>query len=77
VDADSGLVHTVRRTSGHVGDITEGNSLLYGEETDAFGETAQEKVKAALRSVKGSMDSSNLQLLLTMRNIATRHHAWV
>jgi IS5 family transposase len=36
VDADSGLVHTVRGTSGHVADITEGNSLLHGEETDVF-----------------------------------------
>ena len=26
VDADSGIVHTVRGTSGHVGDITEGKS---------------------------------------------------
>jgi len=32
VDAHSGLVHTVRGTSGHVADVTEGNSLLHGEE---------------------------------------------
>ena len=32
-DADSGLVHTVRGTSGNVHDVTEGNSLLHGEET--------------------------------------------
>ena len=38
VDADSGLVHTVRGTSGNVADITEGNSLLHGEETDVFGD---------------------------------------
>ena len=38
VDADSGLVHTVRGTSGHVGDVTEGNSLLHGQEVDAFGD---------------------------------------
>ena len=38
VDADCGLVHTVRGTSGHVGDITEGNSLLHGQENlDAQG----------------------------------------
>ena len=30
VDADSGLVHTMRCTSGHVGDFTKGNSLLHG-----------------------------------------------
>ena len=34
VDADSGLVHTVIGTSGNVADVTEGNSLLHGEETD-------------------------------------------
>ena len=38
VDADSGLVHTVRGTSGNVADVTEGNSLLHGEETDVFGD---------------------------------------
>ena len=29
VDAESGLVHTVRVTSGNVHDIIEGNSLLH------------------------------------------------
>ena len=38
VDADSGLVHTVIGTSGNVADVTEGNSLLHGEEADAFGD---------------------------------------
>ena len=36
VDADSGLVHTVRGTAGHVADVTEGSSLLHGEETVVF-----------------------------------------
>ena len=36
VDADSGLVHTVRGTSGHVGDVTEGSTLLHGEEAVVF-----------------------------------------
>ena len=36
MDADSGLVHTVRGTAGHVADVTEGNSLLHGEETVVF-----------------------------------------
>ena len=36
VDADSGLVHTVRGTSGNVADVTEANSLLHGQETDVF-----------------------------------------
>ena len=38
VDADSGLVHTVRGTSGNVADVTEGNSLLHGQETDVYGD---------------------------------------
>lgn len=38
VDADSGLVHTVRGTSGNVADVTEGNSLLHGQETDVLGD---------------------------------------
>ena len=36
VDADSGLVHTVRGTAGHVADVTEGSSLLHGEENTVF-----------------------------------------
>ena len=36
VDTDSGLVHTVRGTAGHVADVTEGNSLLHGEETVVY-----------------------------------------
>ena len=38
VDADSGLVRTVRGTSGTVSDVVEGNSLLHGQETDVFGD---------------------------------------
>jgi IS5 family transposase len=38
VDAESGLVHTVRGTTGSVNDVVEANSLLHGEETDAFGD---------------------------------------
>jgi len=33
VDAESGLVHTMRGMAGNVADITEGNALLHGEET--------------------------------------------
>jgi transposase, IS5 family len=36
VDAESGLVHTVRGTSGNVNDVVEANALLHGEETEAF-----------------------------------------
>ena len=38
VDAESGLVHTVRGTSGNVNDVTEANALLHGQETEAFGD---------------------------------------
>ena len=37
-DAESGLVHTVRGTSGNVNDVVEANALLHGEETEAFGD---------------------------------------
>jgi transposase, IS5 family len=37
-DAESGLVHTVRGTTGSVNDALEANALLHGEETEAFGD---------------------------------------
>ena len=36
VDADSGLVHTVRGTPANVNDVVEGNSLLHGQEAVVF-----------------------------------------
>jgi IS5 family transposase len=44
-DADSGLVHTVRCTSGHVSDIAEANTLLHGQETVAFGDAGYQGVE--------------------------------
>ena len=44
VDAQSGLVHTVRGTSGNVADVTEGNSLLHGAETDVYGDAGYQGV---------------------------------
>ena len=44
-DAESGLVHTVRGTSGHVSDIAEANTLLHGEETLAFGDAGYSGVQ--------------------------------
>ena len=38
VDADSGLVHTVRGTSANVSDVVESNSLLHGKEVDGYGD---------------------------------------
>ena len=44
-DAESGLVHTVRGTSGNVHDVTEGNSLLHGQETHAYGDAGYQGVQ--------------------------------
>ena len=44
VDAESGLVHTVRTTAGNVNDVVEANSLLHGEEADAFGDAGYQGV---------------------------------
>lgn len=44
VDADSGLVHSVRGTSGNVNDVIEANGLLHGQETDAFGDAGYQGV---------------------------------
>jgi IS5 family transposase len=38
VDAESGLVHTVRGTAGNVSDVVEANSLLHGQETEVLGD---------------------------------------
>jgi len=38
VDAESGLVHTVRGTAGSVNDVVQANALLHGQERDAFGD---------------------------------------
>ena len=43
-DAESGLVHTVRGTCGHVSDIAEGNALLHGEEAVAFGDAGYQGI---------------------------------
>ena len=44
-DADSGLVHTVRGTSGHVSDISEGSTLLHGQESIAFGDAGYQGIE--------------------------------
>jgi IS5 family transposase len=36
VDAESGLVHTVRGTAANVNDVVPANSLLHGQETEVF-----------------------------------------
>ncbi len=44
VDSESGLVHTVRGTSGNVHDVLEANSLLHGQEEDAYGDAGYQGV---------------------------------
>ena len=39
VDAESGLVHTVRGTAGNVNDVVHANALLHGHESEAFGDS--------------------------------------
>jgi len=38
VDADSGLVHSVCGTAGNVNDVVEANTLLHGQESEAWGD---------------------------------------
>ena len=60
-DAESGLVHTVRTTWGTVHDVTEGNSLLHGEEVLAYGYVGDQGVakrpdaKAPVRACEGAL----------------------
>lgn len=44
VDADSGLVHTVIGTAANVHDVTQGNALLHGEESIAFGDAGYQGI---------------------------------
>jgi IS5 family transposase len=37
-DADSGLVHSVIGTAANVGDVTQADALLHGQEEEAFGD---------------------------------------
>ena len=45
VDADSGLVHSVRATAGHVHDIVEANSLLHGQEQTVFADAGYQGIE--------------------------------
>ena len=45
IDAESGLVHTVRGTSGNVSDIAEAHSLLPGNESVAFGDAGYQGIE--------------------------------
>lgn len=48
MDANSGLVPTVRGTSGNVADAIEANSLLHGQETAVFGDAGYQGVDKRL-----------------------------
>ena len=43
-DAESGLVHTVLGTSGNVHDVVQGNALLHGQESVAFGDAGYQGI---------------------------------
>ena len=43
-DADSGLVHTVRGTSGNVHGVLEVNCMLHGQKVDAYGDTGYQGI---------------------------------
>ncbi len=67
VDADSGLVHTVRGTFGNVNDVIEANGLLHGQETDAFPDAGYQGVD------KRSDADKKVRLYVAMR--PGLHHA--
>ena len=52
-DAQSGLVHTVRGTSGNVHDVVEGSSLLHGDEVLAYGDAGYQGIDQASRCRQG------------------------
>ena len=54
VDAESGLVNTVRGTSGNISDIVEANSLLHGEESVAFDDAGYQGVTNTLMPTQTS-----------------------
>ena len=44
-DAHSGLVHTVVATAANVGDVTQAQALLHGEESEVFGDAGYQGVE--------------------------------
>lgn len=53
VDADSGLVHTVRGTAGNVNDVAQANSLLHGQESDVFADAGYQGAAKRLDAIAG------------------------
>ena len=60
-DAESGLVHTVVGTSGNVHDVTQGNNLLHGQESVAFGDAGYQGIE------KRADAKTNIQWHIAMR----------
>ena len=52
-DAKSGFVHTVRSTSGNVHDVVESDSLLHGQEPEAFGDAGYQGAEKRPDAVEG------------------------
>ena len=57
VDAESGLVHTVRCTSGNISNIAEANSLLHGQEKDVICHVAMRPGKRRALNVENEADT--------------------
>ena len=57
VDADSGLVHTVIGTAGNVHDVTQGNSLLHGQEKLGFGDAGYQGVDKRAQAARTDKDA--------------------
>ena len=70
VDADCGLVHTVRGTSGHVSDIAQANALLHGQETVAFGDAGYQGVQKRPDANRGlKKNTAQLFTLFALSNL--------
>ena len=67
MDADSGLVHTVRGTAGSVSDVAEANTLLHGEGVEAWGDAGYQG--AAKRSDAKEGVHCNIAMRLGKRKL--------
>jgi IS5 family transposase len=56
--ADSGLAHTVRGTAGSVNDVVQANTLLHGQETEAWGDAGWQGAETARRQRKACAGTS-------------------
>ena len=63
-DAESGLVHTVVGTSGNVHDVTQGSSLLHGQESVAFGDAGYQGIE---KRADAKIDKTNIKWHIAMR----------